>query len=141
MTLRDLILSYPGYVDATDPTDAVVLAWLEEAVTAWRGVPWLELQLILYQQSVDRATIATAASGGVTIETKAAAQLLLDTLSAGVELFTADERVRTLLNAAALPAGLKTALIAYAQTSARRDVAAGLSPTRLLRDVAAARSA
>ena len=33
MDLKTLILTMPGYVDATNPTDVAVLAWLQEAVT------------------------------------------------------------------------------------------------------------
>lgn len=32
MTLKELIESMPGYVDATNPTDSAVLAWLNETV-------------------------------------------------------------------------------------------------------------
>ncbi len=106
MTLAAYIKTMPGEAGSTH---AQVDAWLMETVTRWKDMPWIDFWLLMDKHSLTKAQLTTtAANGGATGR---AAQLFLDTWNAGLALFSSDSRVRALVNAAQVPAGLKTDLV------------------------------
>jgi len=103
MNLIDLIKTMPGYVDATDPTDAAVLTWLNQTVTVWIDVPWLEYAIWL--DSVDGYALLEDAKAGIlpadippaataTKSQRAAAGLALAIVNAGQDLAASRTEVR-----------------------------------------------
>lgn len=43
MTLLELLQTHPSYVDATNPTDQVLLDWCNESVTVPRDITYAQL--------------------------------------------------------------------------------------------------
>jgi len=143
MNLRDLILTMPGYVDATNPTDAAVLTWLNAAVTIWVDVPWLEYAIWL--DSVDGYALLEDAKAGIlpsdippaataTKRQRAAAGLALAIVNAGQDLAASRTEVRASMgklipDVFTTPA--RDALLALAQQDVPRWEANGLRLPRL----------
>lgn len=63
MTLTELILTYPGYVDAGNPTDAAVLAWLNQPDTFQQDISYQDLMLWVAGQNIAAKLHAAIAAG------------------------------------------------------------------------------
>lgn len=128
MTLIDLIKTKSGYVDASDPTDAVVLTWLDKEVTVWVDLPWLEYAIWL--DSVDGYALledckaGTIADGSAATKAqRAAAGLALAIVNAGQDLITTRTEVRASfvkLVPAVFSEIARDALLALAQKTVQR---------------------
>lgn len=115
MTLAELIDSEPANAGRTDQA---VLDWLDEVMTSWQDVSWLELTVWLHESGITRADLSTAAAG--TGATATAAQHIIDCVAAGQVLSASDSRIRSLINASSLSGAAKASLTAAAQTSSPR---------------------
>lgn len=116
MILEELIDSAPANAGRTDQE---VLDWLDETVSQWVDIPWLEFQIWRHAEGVTNAMLETVAAG-VDSTRATAAQYMLDVVSAGQPFSASDPRVRTLIVDAALPAGMMASLQALAQVSVPR---------------------
>jgi len=141
--LRDLILTMPGYVDATDPTDQAVFDWVNGLITVWIDVPWLELgkwlstfdQAIKFKIGADEVTNTDAIRN--------ACLLALVPLNIAGAIHTSDQQVRDDLQKLVAPGIItvpaRDALVALAQIQVTRWRDHGLSQV-LFADIPRARA-
>lgn len=149
MTLKELIESMPGYVDANDPTDAAVLAWLRADV----GTPGPIGSRILLRWGAanDRLDKLEAAhKGNASAAVRSLAQAALLTVQRpDTELDMGDAShvalVDALVTAGVLSTTDKDELVALATTTAprmagQREVPADIDDDSWLHHIAVARA-
>lgn len=113
MTLEELINSDRANAGRTD---AERLAWLNEAVSVFVDVSWLDLGMWVAQHNLRPSLITAATATGGTAAIRTAAQHILDCIAAGQPLYASDERVREVIGTA-MPAGdARDDLVAMATT-------------------------
>lgn len=128
MTLKELIDSEAA--NATR-TDAEVLAWLNESVTAYVDIAWLDLGMWVAKHNLRPSLITAATATGGTAALRTAAQHILDCIAAGQPLYASDERVREVIGTA-MPAGAaRDDLVAMATTQKTRWAASEISDPTL----------
>lgn len=109
--------------------DAEVLAWLNESVSTFKDVEWIDFSMWISEFDL-RSQIENAITSG-TDAARTAATFFVDTLRAGQPLYSSRADVRTTI-AKGIPAGAaRDALVALATTSVSRAQAAGFSTPTL----------
>lgn len=136
-------MSLKTYLDTNRPTwreesDADVLAWLEESVTTYVDISWLDLSMWVAKHNLRPSLISAAASTGGTAALRTAAQHILDCITADQPLYASDERVRTVIGTAMPDGAARDDLVAMATTQVPRYRLAGLSQV-LIGDIGVAR--
>lgn len=146
MDLLTFLQTHPSYVDATNPTDQVLLDWCNEPVTVARDITYAQLiswgstdgrrrELYLAYRAYD-AAIATDATPGTHPYTAVQRNDLLlieDLFKSGGDIALSDATVRTVFNSVSGNSGEpltnadKNALLAMSDTAVDRLTANGVS--------------
>lgn len=125
----------PGW---REESDADVLAWLEESVTTYVDISWLDLGMWVAKHNLRPSLVTAATATGGTAALRTTAQHILDCITAGQSLYASDERVRTVIGTAMPDGPAREDLVAMATTQMPRYRLAGLSQV-LIGDIGVAR--